>query len=110
MVENVFMVIAEIGISLSNNGLAVTLLLVPTGSYTFATNAKAFLKNSDTTISQLDAPKLVLKLEPKVKELYYDNIDSLYKTQKIENFSAGQGEAIERLAFRRNIANKKYSK
>ena len=113
MVENVFMVIAEIGISLSNDGLAVMLLLVPTGSYTFATNAKAFLKslkNSGTTISQLDAPKLVLKLEPKVKELYYDNIDSLYKTQKIENFSAGQGEAIERVAFRRNIANKKYSK
>lgn len=113
MVENVFMVIAEIGISFSNDGLTVTLLLVPTGSYTFATNAKAFLKslkNSGTTITPLDAPKLVLKLEPKVKELYYDSLDQLYKNQKVENFSAGNFEAIERVAFRRNIANKKYSK
>lgn len=113
MVEDVFMVIAEISISLSNNGLEVTLLLVPTNSYTFATNATTFLKslkNSANTISKLDAPKLILKLEPEVKELYYDNISPLYKTQKTGNFSAGNYEAIERIAFKRNIANKKYSK
>ena len=112
MIENVFMVIAEISTTFSGEGFEVKLLLVPQGSYNFATDAKTFLKSLKSQkkeISQVDAPKLILKVEPKIKALYYDILDPLLKTQQTGNFSAGNFEAIERVAFKRNIANKKYA-
>ena len=114
-IENENLVIAEMSVSVSNDtGLVVKLGLVPTNSYTFATDSKTFLKgHSAKIISAIEPPsqpKLILQIEPRIKRLDYDPITPLLEAPNSGNFSAGNFEATQNLLTARNLQNKKYSK
>jgi len=114
-IENENLVIAEMSVSISNDtGLVVKLGLVPTNSYTFATDSKTFLKGHNakiiSAIEPASQPKLILQIEPRIKRLDYDPITPLLEAPNSGNFSAGNLEATQNLLTARNLQNKKYSK